>query len=45
MNVWLIFVLIRMIYDLADELNLPPDGFICSDGTKAFSIDVLCLFL
>ena len=33
------------LYDLADALNLSPSGFTCCNGTKAFSIDALCLFL
>ena len=29
------------LYDLVDALNLPRNGFVCSNGTKAFSMDVL----
>ena len=27
-----------LLYDLADALNLPRNGFVCSNGTKAFSV-------
>ena len=33
------------LYELADPLMLPPNGFMCSDGTKAFAIEAFCLFL
>ena len=33
------------LYDVADALNLPRNGLVCSNGTKAFSMDALCLFL